>query len=90
MPVFLRISATDWLENVEGIEGWDVDQTVKLSKILAQHGVDLIDISSGGLHPAQKIKAGPGFQSPFAKGEFFAPISCDYISPPLSCQRGCR
>ena len=67
MPVFLRISATDWLENVEGMESWDVDQTVKLAQILAERGVDLLDVSSAGLHPAQQIKTGPGYQAPFAK-----------------------
>nr|KAK5435724.1 NADH-dependent flavin oxidoreductase [Exophiala xenobiotica] len=62
MPVFLRISATDWLENVEDVEGWTVEETVKLSEILAQRGVDLIDVSSGGNDPRQQIKTGPGYQ----------------------------
>lgn len=62
MPVFLRISATDWLEEVEGIEGWTVEDTIKLANILAQRGVDLLDVSSGGNHPAQKITTGPGYQ----------------------------
>lgn len=66
MPLFLRISATDWLEDTD-LEGWDVDQTVKLAQILAERGVDLLDVSSGGLHQAQKIKSGPGYQAPFAK-----------------------
>lgn len=66
MPLFLRISATDWLENT-GVEGWDVDQTAKLAQILAERGVDLLDVSTGGLHPAQKIKTGPAYQAPFAK-----------------------
>lgn len=66
MPLFLRISATDWLEDTD-IEGWDVPQTVKLAQILAEHGVDLLDVSSGGLHEKQQIKAGPGYQAPFAK-----------------------
>lgn len=66
MPLFLRISATDWLENTD-IEGWDVPQTVKLAQILAEHGVDLLDVSSAGLHEKQQIKAGPGYQAPFAK-----------------------
>ncbi|KAF2193940.1 FMN-linked oxidoreductase [Zopfia rhizophila CBS 207.26] len=66
MPLFLRISATDWLEE-QGIEGWTVDQTVKLAEILAEKGVDLLDVSSGGLHEKQKIKGGPGYQVPFAK-----------------------
>jgi 2,4-dienoyl-CoA reductase-like NADH-dependent reductase (Old Yellow Enzyme family) len=60
MPVFLRISVTDWLEKVEGIDGWTVEDTIKLAEILAERGVDLIDVSTGGNHPKQQIKAGPG------------------------------
>ncbi|KAI9672962.1 MAG: hypothetical protein M1817_003126 [Caeruleum heppii] len=68
MPLWLRISGTDWLEDVDEIEeSWTVDQTVKLAEILAERGVDLLDVSSGGNHPKQKIKAGPGYQAPFAK-----------------------
>ncbi|KAJ9640398.1 NADH-dependent flavin oxidoreductase [Coniosporium apollinis] len=66
MPLFLRISATDWLEDTD-VEGWTVKDTVRLAEILASKGVDLLDVSSGGNHPAQKIKAGPGYQVPFAK-----------------------
>ncbi|OCK76579.1 NADPH dehydrogenase [Lepidopterella palustris CBS 459.81] len=66
MPLFLRISATDWLENTD-IESWTVPQTVKLAEILAERGVDLLDVSSAGLHEKQQIKSGPGYQSPFAK-----------------------
>jgi 2,4-dienoyl-CoA reductase-like NADH-dependent reductase (Old Yellow Enzyme family) len=66
MPLVLRISATDWLDEA-GIEGWTVDQTVKLAEILADRGVDLLDVSSGGLHEKQHIHAGPGYQEPFAK-----------------------
>lgn len=66
MPLFLRVSATDWLEESD-IEGWTVDQTVKLAEILAERGVDVLDVSSGGLHEKQKIKGGPGYQEPFAK-----------------------
>lgn len=62
MPVFLRISATDWLEDVDGIDGWTVDDTVRLAGIIAEKGVDLIDISSGGNHPKQQVKTGPGYQ----------------------------
>lgn len=63
MPLFLRISATDWLENEEGMESWRVEDTVRLATILAEKGVDLLDVSSGGLHPKQKIKTGPGYQA---------------------------
>lgn len=67
MPLFVRISATDWLEDVEGLEGWTVEESVRLAKLLAERGVDLLDVSSGGNHPKQKIKSGPGYQAPFAK-----------------------
>ncbi|KAL9069644.1 MAG: hypothetical protein Q9157_006098 [Trypethelium eluteriae] len=70
MPLFVRVSATDWLEEVEefkGKETWTLEQTVELARILAQRGVDLLDVSSGGAHPAQKIKGGPGYQAPFAR-----------------------
>jgi 2,4-dienoyl-CoA reductase-like NADH-dependent reductase (Old Yellow Enzyme family) len=70
MPLFLRISATDWLEEVEGFgpeKSWTVKDSIKLASLLAERGVDLIDVSSGGNHPAQKITTGPGYQAPFAK-----------------------
>jgi len=60
-PLFVRLSCTDWVEG-----GWDIEQTVKLSKMLKDIGVDLIDCSSGGVSPLQKITAGPGYQVPFA------------------------
>lgn len=63
MPLFLRISATDWLESEEGIQSWRVEDTVRLATVLAERGVDLLDVSSGGLHPKQKIKAGPAYQA---------------------------
>ena len=62
LPLFIRISATDWKEG-----GWDVDQSVELVRQLAPLGVDLVDCSSAGLVPDQKIVAGPGFQVPFAE-----------------------
>lgn len=46
---------------------WKLEDTVKLADKIADMGVDLIDVSSGGLHPDQKVKAGPGYQAPFAK-----------------------
>jgi 2,4-dienoyl-CoA reductase-like NADH-dependent reductase (Old Yellow Enzyme family) len=61
LPLFVRISATDWAEG-----GWDPDQAVALSKELKALGVDLVDCSSGGLVPHQKIPLGPGYQVPFA------------------------
>ena len=62
LPLFIRISATDWKEG-----GWDVDQAVELAKQLKPLGIDLIDCSSAGLVADQKIVAGPGFQVPFAE-----------------------
>jgi 2,4-dienoyl-CoA reductase-like NADH-dependent reductase (Old Yellow Enzyme family) len=61
LPVFVRISATDWIDG-----GWDIDESVQLSALLAGHGVDLMDVSSGGLDLGQKITPGPGYQVPFA------------------------
>jgi 2,4-dienoyl-CoA reductase-like NADH-dependent reductase (Old Yellow Enzyme family) len=62
LPLFVRISATDWAEG-----GWNPDEAVKLSAILKQKGVDLIDCSSGGLVPHAKVPVGPGYQVPFAE-----------------------
>lgn len=61
LPLFVRISATDWVEN-----GWDVDQSVKLAAILLEKGVDVIDVSSGGLVSYAKIQVGPSYQVPFS------------------------
>ncbi|PYI24450.1 NADH-dependent flavin oxidoreductase [Aspergillus violaceofuscus CBS 115571] len=64
VPVFLRVSATDWDETEAG---WKENDTVRFAEALAAQGaVDLIDISSGGISSSQKIKGGPGFQVPFA------------------------
>lgn len=68
MPLFVRISATDWLENVDEFkESWDLPQSVQLSKVLSKNGVDLIDVSSAALHPLQQVKLGPGYQAHFAQ-----------------------
>lgn len=68
MPLFVRISATDWLEEVEEIkESWTSEQTVKIAQILAEKGVDLLDVSSGGNHEKQHPHVGPAYQAPFAK-----------------------
>jgi len=61
LPLFVRISATDWTEG-----GWNLDQSVELAKVLKGLGVDLIDCSSGGLVPRAEIPLGPGYQVPFA------------------------
>lgn len=56
MPLFLRISATEWLEHA-GEPSWTTDDTIRLAKTLPSLGVDLLDVSSGGNSPAQKIPA---------------------------------
>lgn len=62
LPLFIRLSVTDWVEG-----GWTVDDSVALAKILKDRGdVDLIDCSSGGNDPRQKIPIHPGYQVPFA------------------------
>ena len=62
MPLFVRISATDWADG-----GWDVDQSVVLARRLKELGVDLIDVSSGALVPKARIPVGKGYQVPFAR-----------------------
>ncbi|MEU8788162.1 NADH:flavin oxidoreductase/NADH oxidase [Streptomyces sp. NPDC048643] len=61
-PLFFRISATDWLEDA----GWSADDTVRLAGTLHEHGVDLLDVSTGGNAPGVRIPVGPGYQVPFA------------------------
>ena len=61
-PLFVRFSATDWSPG-----GWDVEETVELSRRLVSHGVDLIDVTSGGLVPGARIEVEPGYQVPFAR-----------------------
>jgi 2,4-dienoyl-CoA reductase-like NADH-dependent reductase (Old Yellow Enzyme family) len=62
LPVFVRISATDWAEG-----GWDADQSVILARHLRVLGVDLIDVSSGALTPKARIPVAKGYQVPFAR-----------------------
>ncbi|HMD36530.1 MAG TPA: NADH:flavin oxidoreductase/NADH oxidase [Vicinamibacterales bacterium] len=62
LPVFVRISSTDWKEG-----GWDIEQSVELAKRLRARGVDLIDCSSGGAVADVRIPIGPGYQVPFAE-----------------------
>ncbi|MER5488831.1 NADH:flavin oxidoreductase/NADH oxidase [Streptomyces sp. NPDC002812] len=74
LPLFFRISATDWLEE----DGWTADETVRLAVLLEQHGVDLLDVSTGGLAPGVTIPVGPGYQVPFAarvKAETTLPVA---------------
>ncbi|GLV74333.1 NADH:flavin oxidoreductase/NADH oxidase [Streptomyces hygroscopicus] len=62
LPLFFRVSATDWLEE----NGWTPDDTVRLAALLKEQGVDLLDVSSGGNAPHVRIPLGPGYQVPFA------------------------
>lgn len=62
LPLLVRISATDWVQG-----GWEIEQSIELSRILKDDGVDLIDVSSGGLSEFQVINAEPGYQVPFAE-----------------------
>ncbi|MGE3318769.1 MAG: NADH:flavin oxidoreductase/NADH oxidase [Candidatus Berkiella sp.] len=61
-PLMVRISATDWVE-----KGWDIEDSVQLSKELKEKGVDLVDCSSGGNAGSVFIPAGPGYQTAFAE-----------------------
>jgi 2,4-dienoyl-CoA reductase-like NADH-dependent reductase (Old Yellow Enzyme family) len=62
LPLLARISGTDWVEG-----GWDLAQSVKLARVLATHGVDLIDCSSGGVVPGAQIPVAPGYQVEIAE-----------------------
>jgi 2,4-dienoyl-CoA reductase-like NADH-dependent reductase (Old Yellow Enzyme family) len=61
-PLFVRISATDWIEG-----GWDIQQSIELARQLRELGADLIDCSSGGNVPQAKIPVGPGYQTALAE-----------------------
>jgi 2,4-dienoyl-CoA reductase-like NADH-dependent reductase (Old Yellow Enzyme family) len=87
LPLFVRISATDWVEG-----GWDLEQSVELVRRLKNASVDLVDCSSGGSSPAAQIPLGPGYQVPFAErirketeiltgavGMITAPAQADHI-----------
>jgi 2,4-dienoyl-CoA reductase-like NADH-dependent reductase (Old Yellow Enzyme family) len=62
LPLFVRLSSTDWVEG-----GWTIEESVMLAKILKTKGVDVIDCSSGGNSPGQKIPLGPMYQTAFAE-----------------------
>lgn len=61
VPLFARLSSSDWTEG-----GWTIEDSVRLTKLLAERGVDLVDASSGGNTPNPDIPVGPGYQVPFA------------------------
>jgi 2,4-dienoyl-CoA reductase-like NADH-dependent reductase (Old Yellow Enzyme family) len=62
LPLFMRISAVDWVE-----DGWQIEDSVELARRLGPLGVDLVDCSSGGIVPYAKIPIGPAYQTPFAE-----------------------
>jgi 2,4-dienoyl-CoA reductase-like NADH-dependent reductase (Old Yellow Enzyme family) len=62
LPLLVRISATDWAEG-----GWDIEQSVALAKVLKEHKVDLVDVTSGGMTPQAVVPFGPGYQTAFAE-----------------------
>ncbi len=62
LPLWVRISATDWADG-----GWSIEESVELARLLAALGVDLIDVSSGGLVRHQQVAVAPGYQVPFAE-----------------------
>ncbi|MFI6335053.1 NADH:flavin oxidoreductase/NADH oxidase [Streptomyces sp. NPDC050535] len=73
-PLFFRISATDWLEE----DGWTADDTVRFAGQLKEHGVDLLDVSTGGNASGVRIPVEPGYQVPFAarvKAETTLPVA---------------
>jgi 2,4-dienoyl-CoA reductase-like NADH-dependent reductase (Old Yellow Enzyme family) len=61
LPLFVRISATDWQDG-----GWNIEQSIELARGLGPLGVDLVDCSSSGMVPGVSIPVGPGYQTPFA------------------------
>jgi 2,4-dienoyl-CoA reductase-like NADH-dependent reductase (Old Yellow Enzyme family) len=62
LPLFFRLSATEWLDG----NGWTPDESVALARVLTEHGVDLMDVSTGGNAAGVAIPVGPGYQVPFA------------------------
>lgn len=68
LPVFFRVSATDWFaeDPQDDREGWTADDTVALAEHLQTHGVDLMDVSTGGIAPSVRIDPAPGYQVRFA------------------------
>ncbi len=62
LPLLLRLSCTDWMEG-----GWGPDDSVALARMVGPLGVDLLDCSSGGIHPDARVPVAPGYQTPFAE-----------------------
>jgi 2,4-dienoyl-CoA reductase-like NADH-dependent reductase (Old Yellow Enzyme family) len=86
LPVFVRISASDWMEG-----GWDLEQSIVLAGRLKDTGVDLIDVSSGGMSMDAPVPFGPGFQTPFAtairRGAGIATGTVGLITDPVQAEQ---
>lgn len=86
VPLLVRMSATDWAAG-----GWDLDQTVDVARVLAGHGVDLIDVSSGGMVPNVTVPVQPEYQVPFAAqvraGSGLATTAVGLITKPRQADR---
>ena len=87
LPLFFRISATDWLEE----NGWTPEETVRFAAELRELGVDLLDVSSGGNAPRVRIPVGPGYQVPFAaqarSGSGIAVAAVGQITEPAQAEK---
>lgn len=85
LPVFIRISASDWAEN-----GWDLEKSIEFARRLKGVGIDLVDVSSGGAVPYAKIPFGPGYQVGFSqairKGAAIATGAVGMISDPAQAE----
>lgn len=66
MPLWLRISATEWME-WSGEPSWDIESSIQLAKLLPSWGVDVLDVSSGGNNSQQRIQLSPTFQTDLAR-----------------------
>ena len=62
LPLFMRISCTDWVEG-----GWQIEDSVELARRLQPLGIDLVDCSSGGVVSYARVPVGPAYQTPFAE-----------------------
>jgi len=86
LPLFVRLSATDWAEG-----GWNPEESMELCRALRELGVDLIDVSSGGLVPRAQIPVAPGYQVPFAgqirTGAGIATAAVGLITEPRQAQK---
>jgi 2,4-dienoyl-CoA reductase-like NADH-dependent reductase (Old Yellow Enzyme family) len=85
LPLFVRISATDWADG-----GWTLDDSVVFARALKERGVDLVDCSSGGNVSWAKIEVHPGYQVPFARavreGAGIATGAVGLITEPLQAE----